>query len=402
MKPRILINMHYMEIGGAETSLVGLLQTLDPSRVEVDMFINEHRGEMMSYIPEWVHVLPERKAYTMIECPIGRVVRSGYLHIAAARLLAKIHFRIYAALRHLTDLSAQHGFVNKYVIPLLPSLRDLGEYDLAIAFLPPYGIVLDKVRARKKVCWIHTDYTQIEIDRRMEMSGWRRYDNVVSVSTAVTRSFCSLFPSLAPRMIDMENILSREFVRSRADSEPAPADMPHADGELTLLTIGRFCHAKKLEEVPALCRGLRERGLPVRWYIIGYGGGAWQIERAIADEGMQEYVILLGKRDNPYPYIKSCDWYVQPSRYEGKSVVVREAQMLGKAVIITAYPTSSAQIESGVDGVIVPLPLEECTEAMAAALADSELRAAIENYVSSHDYGNEREAEKIYDMLPLE
>ena len=402
MKPRILINMHYMEIGGAETSLIGLLQTLDPSRVDVDLFINEHRGEMMAYIPEWVNVLPERKAYTMIESPIGRVVRSGYLHIAAARFVAKLHFKLYAAMNHLVDLSAQHGFVNKYVMSVLPSLGDLGEYDLAIAFLPPYGIVLDKVRAKRKVCWIHTDYTQIEIDKAMELSVWRRYDNIVSVSKEVTRSFCGIFPELSGKMIDMENILSRRFVCRRAESEPRPSDMPKAEDEITLLTIGRFCHAKKLEEVPAICRGLRDRGLPVKWYIIGYGGGVQQIVQAIADEGMEGHVILLGKRDNPYPYIKACDWYVQPSRYEGKSVVVREAQMLGKPVIITAYPTSSAQLLNGVDGVIVPLPLEECTAAMAATLADSELRAAIENYVSSHDYGNEREAEKIYDMLPLE
>lgn len=67
-------------------------------------------------------------------------------------------------------------------------------------------------------------------------------------------------------------------------------------------------------------------------YIIGYGGSDEYIRRAIATEGMDGRVILLGKRENPYPYIKACDWYVQPSRYEGKSVVVREAQMLGKAV----------------------------------------------------------------------
>ena len=39
MKPRIFIAMHYMEIGGAETALVGLLNALDPARVDVDLFL---------------------------------------------------------------------------------------------------------------------------------------------------------------------------------------------------------------------------------------------------------------------------------------------------------------------------------------------------------------------------
>lgn len=57
---------------------------------------------------------------------------------------------------------------------------------------------------------------------------------------------------------------------------------------------------------------------------------------------MQERVIILGKKDNPYPYMRACDLYVQPSRYEGKAVTVREAQLLGKPVVITTMPPPPA------------------------------------------------------------
>ena len=65
MKPHILINMHYLEIGGAETALIGLLNALDSKRVDVDLFLHDHRGEMMQFVPEWVNVLPAIKEYTM-------------------------------------------------------------------------------------------------------------------------------------------------------------------------------------------------------------------------------------------------------------------------------------------------------------------------------------------------
>ena len=144
---------------------------------------------------------------------------------------------------------------------------------------------------------------------------------------------------------------------------------------------------------------LMEKGLLVKWYIIGYGGNDDYIRKAIVNEGMEENVILLGKRANPYPYIKACDWYIQPSRYEGKSVVVREAQILGKPVIITDYPTSVSQIQNGIDGIIVPMDVDKCAEAMAMALTDERQKKSIVDYLVPHDYGNESEVEKIYSLV---
>ena len=51
MKKRILIVSHALELGGAERSLVGLMNALDPDRAEVDLFLLRHEGEMMNMIP---------------------------------------------------------------------------------------------------------------------------------------------------------------------------------------------------------------------------------------------------------------------------------------------------------------------------------------------------------------
>ena len=399
MKPRIFINIHYLEIGGAETSLIGLLQALAPKRVDVDLFLNDHRGEMMSYIPEWVNVLPPCKAYTMIERPIKEVIKAGYIHIALARLWAKIRFGLYACKKQPIDGSAIFGYVGKHVTPLLPSLKHYGEYNLAISFVTPHNIVLDKVLAKKKICWIHTDYTNINVNTALELPIWRSYDHIVSISKEVTKNFCQIFPTLRDKIIEIENILSPRFIRQRANSESQPSDMPKVGNGYTLLTIGRYCAAKKLEEIPIICRMLTEKGLTVKWYIIGYGGSDDYIRKVIVNEGMEENVILLGKRANPYPYIKACDWYIQPSRYEGKSVVVREAQILGKPVIITDYPTSASQLQNGIDGIIVPIDVDKCAEAMAMALTDERQKKSIVNYLITHDNSNEPEVEKIYSLV---
>lgn len=170
---------------------------------------------------------------------------------------------------------------------------------------------------------------------------------------------------------------------------------------MRLLSIGRFTHAKNYDNVPDIARRIvTDHGIDdLRWYIIGFGGDEQLIRRNIDRAGMQEHVVLLGKKSNPYPYIKACDLYVQPSRYEGKSVTVREAQILCKPVVVTNYPTAHSQINDGVDGVIVPLDNEGCARGIASVMADSALRQRLASYLAAHDYGNESEVNKIYKLL---
>lgn len=166
-----------------------------------------------------------------------------------------------------------------------------------------------------------------------------------------------------------------------------------------LLSVGRFSEAKNYDNVPDICRRMVESGVDVKWFLIGYGGDEALIRQRIKEAGMANHVIILGKKSNPYPYIKACDIYVQPSRYEGKSVTVREAQMLCKPVVVTNYPTASSQIKDGLDGVIVPMDNEGCAKGLARVILDEALQQRLEEYLKEHDYGNEAEVEKIYRLL---
>ena len=116
---------------------------------------------------------------------------------------------------------------------------------------------------------------------------------------------------------------------------------------------------------------------------------------------MEDRVIILGKKENPYPYLKACDLYVQPSRYEGKAVTVREAQMLCKPVVITRYATSASQLEDGVDGVIVPMDNEGCAEGIAAVIRDEKLRQKLIKNTKARDYTNAKEIQKIYRVMEV-
>lgn len=390
--------MHYLELGGAEISLIGLLQALDYTKYKVDLFIHRHQGELMRFIPKEVNLLAEIPAYACIESPIKEAMFRGQYGVVLGRLKAKIRARGYRSKDSSKPQYAIYQYIAQAVEPHLPSLDKYGEYDLAISFLQPHNYVLSKLKAKKKACWIHTDYTKVEIDTEAELPVWSAYDHIVSISPDVTKSFLQVFPSLKDRIVVIENILSSDFVRKRAGEKDVSAEMPKKDGVVNVLSVGRFTDAKNYDNVPDICRRVREKGLDVRWYIIGFGDDTL-IRQKIQEAGMEDHVIILGKRTNPYPYIKVCDLYAQPSRYEGKSVTVREAQMLCKPVVVTNYPTAKSQIQNGIDGVIVPMDNEGCAQGVADLVKDVKLQHEIVDYLKIHDYGNENEVEKIELLL---
>lgn len=391
MKKRILIVNHYMEIGGAERSLLGLLNAIDTKKYDVDLFIHSHRGEFMKGIPSYINLLPEEPKYATLLSPLLQVFFKGYLDIFLARLLAKFKYEFFLKRIKQSESIAVFQYMANCTTPLLPSLKKFGEYDLAISFMNPHNVVLDKVLARKKIAWIHTDYSVVHVNRVQELKIWRKYDYIISISDKVTDTFLQIFPELKSKIVLIENILSPAFVREQADILDVSEEMQEKDGIVKICSVGRFTSAKNFDNIPWICKLIVEQGIKIRWYLIGYGGEEQLIREQIKKSGMEKVVVILGKRDNPYPYMKACDIYIQPSRYEGKSVTVREAQMLYKPVIITDYPTAKSQIVEGRDGVIVPMDNEGCAKKIVEIIHNTELQNLLISYLQGHDYGNEKE-----------
>lgn len=392
MRPKIFIAIQYLELGGVERSLIGLLEAIDYSRYEVDLFVYRHSGELMQFIPKEVNLIPEIDAYTTLTRPIKAIVHEGYYGIALGRLWAKYKAWRFGKLNKAGENYSVFQYVADATTKFLPSINNT-VYDLAISFLTPHNIVRDKVNAKRKAAWIHTDYSNIAIDAKCELKSWSTFDYIASISGNAKEAFISKFPSLASKVTVIENILSEEFVRQQSMLEK-----PELNGEINILTVGRFCYPKALDNAVRICAELIKMGLPIKWYAIGYGDEQ-TIKDAIKECSMEDYFIILGKKSNPYPYIAACDIYVQPSRYEGKAVTVREAQILRRPVVITAFSTSMSQLSDGFDGIIVPQNILEAAKGIKSLIENRELQNIFRKNMAITDYGNTCETEKIYKMI---
>ena len=395
---KILIVSHAMEIGGAERALLGLLESIDSTRVSVDLFLLRHEGELLDLIPDYINLLPPIPAYTVLARPIVQTIKEGHLMLSAARLVGKYRAKQYDQKHGLTESGVAIEYSHKYTKRFMPPIQPEVEYDLAISFLTPHYFVAEKVRAKKKVAWIHTDYSVVQVDTASEVSMWSCYDYIASISDNVTETFLSVFPSLKEKIVLIENILPKTLIVRQTEAFTVENEMPN-DSTIKLLSIGRFSNPKNFDNVPDICRRILKAGLDIKWYLIGYGGDEPLIRRRITEASMEDRVIILGKKENPYPYIKACDLYVQPSRYEGKAVTVREAQMLCKPVVITRYATSASQLEDGVDGVIVPMENEGCAAGIESVIRDEKLQHKLIENTKTRDYTNAEEIQKIYRMM---
>lgn len=392
----LLIISHAMEIGGAERALLGLLYSIDYTKYKVDLFLCRHEGELLKEIPKEVNLLDTNQS-RYLAVSMKSLLKEKAFKILCGRLKAKILSKnTVKKLGLKPDNQVELTYSHKYTYQYMDFINPNKEYDLAISFLTPHYICINKCNAKKKIAWIHTDYSTIDIDVKTELDMWNKFDYIASISNQCTKAFLEKFPTLEDKIIRIDNIVTKEMLEKQSNENIDEMK----DDCVKLLSVGRFSYAKNFDNVPEICSEILKNGINVKWYLIGFGGDEQLIKDKIKEYNMQEHVIILGKRSNPYPYIKACDIYVQPSRYEGKAVTVREAQILHKPVIITKFPTSSSQLVDGVDGVVVPMNNnKECAKGIVEFINNKELQSNIINNLKNKDYSNSNEVEKIYKIM---
>lgn len=394
---KVLISSFDMEIGGVERSLISMLDNFDYENYDVDLMLYSHSGDLMKLLPKKPNLLTEDKKYKTFRLSIGETIKRGNFAIGITRLLARYNAKKTANKNNLNDSGCiQMQYMWKYALPFLPKLEK--QYDVAISYLWPHYFVADKVNAKTKIAWIHTDYSKIDTDIEIDLDMWNKFDYIAAVSKDCKNAFLSKYPSLKDKVIIIENITSPSFVRSMA--EESVDDLDTEENVFKVVSVGRYCDAKGFDNAIKALRILHDRGYTnIKWYIVGYGSDEELYRRLIKENNLEDSFILLGKKTNPYPYMKRADLYAQPSRYEGKAVTVSEAQILGKAVMLTNYTTAHSQVNDGIDGYITDLSIEGIADGIEKLYKDRKLRETLERNCNSFDFSNAFELEKLYELI---
>lgn len=385
---KVLISSFDLEVGGVERSLISMLNNFDYDNYNVDLMLYSHTGDFMNLLPNQPNLLKENKYYKTFRMSIGKIIKNGKLKIVVGRIVAKIKARGYGY--------KQMQYMWKYTLRYLPKTNK--KYDVAISFLWPHYYVAEKVNANLKIAWIHTDYSTIDTDVELDFKMWNKFDFIVAVSEDCKKSFLIKYPQLNKKIIVIENITSPDFVRIQAKEKID--DFPRNKDDFNILSVGRYCEAKGFDNAIKALKILHDKGYKgIKWYIVGYGSDEELLKKLIIDNKLEESFILLGKKINPYPYMKACDLYIQPSRYEGKAVTVTEAQILCKPIVITNYYTASSQVNDGFDGHITELSVEGIVNGIEKLYKEKTFRHTLERNCSNTNYSNSFGLNKLYKII---
>ena len=172
----------------------------------------------------------------------------------------------------------------------------------------------------------------------------------------------------------------------------------HYDG-IRILTVGRLTELKAYPVAIEAMRLLKKANIDARWYVLGEGPEREKLEKQISDAGLEQDFLLLGAVDNPYPYYAQADLYVHATQYEGKSIAIQEAQILGRAVIASDRSGNREQIQSGEDGILCDLTAEAVKDAVIYLLQNPQEKKKMEMTASAKMMTQEDDLHLLKNLL---
>lgn len=272
-------------------------------------------------------------------------------------------------------------------------------YDCAIAYrtddIDIAIATLYRIQARKKIFWVHGKTLCEPASMWNRDSEYSKFDAICCVSKTAQMFFSILYPSAGDKTMVIHNFFNIQDIHVQAAKT-----IKEAMNTVSIVTVGRLSKEKGQNMIPKTARILLDKGFVFKWYLIGDGDLKTCIEKEIEHNQVKDYVILLGAKKNPYPYMKNCDIYVQTSFLEAHCLTVEEAKILGKPIVITPELSMMEQIRHAETGLIARNKTPEAIASCIGEMLESPLLCEkfIKN-LQDEKYNNQEELQKLYDFI---
>lgn len=396
----VLFVINTLGQAGAETALLELLNRMNPKEYHISLYVLMNQGEMVRELPKHVKLLNRHyEAVSVLSSEGQRALRRQVLRAMFTRMTVVKCFPY--LLQNLGVMLAKKRILpDKLLWRVLSEGGQIlaGHYDLAVAFLEGGSAyyVADHVNADRKAAFIHVDYQKAGYTRALDKDCYLKYDRIFAVSGEVKEVFLTVYPECKPRTEIFHNLINKDKIRSKAKLSGGFDD---AFTGQRILTVGRLMKQKAFEVSIEAMKLLKDAGLQARWYVLGEGDQRGFLEERIRKLGLEEEFILLGAVENPYPYMLQADVYVHASRFEGKSIAIQEAQILGKAILVSDCSGNREQIEHNVDGLMCSLTPEEIAKGVRELLEDAGKRKCLGEAAALRKMAEEGELDKLLSLL---
>lgn len=397
---KILFIINTLGRAGAETALLELLRRLEDVEYEIFLYVIMGQGEMIGQVPSHVRLLnPSFNPCSVL----SRKGKSGL-----AKTVCRAFFKNGGWIHKLRCMRISYSSMKRqgkiqtdkllWRVVADGALRFEEDFDLAVAWLEGASAyyVADHVKAARKCGFIHTDYESAGYTKEMDQGCWDGFYRIFAVSEETRKHFLAVYPQYASKTGVFHNLLNREIIRMKGRTGTGFTD---GYGGRRLLTVGRLTYHKAYDIAIDAMKLLKDSGQKVRWYVLGEGDQRKALEKKIAMLGLQEEFVLIGTVENPYPYYAQADIYVHATRFEGKSIAIQEAQILGCAIIASDCNGNREQIVNGQDGILCELTPAGIADSIMELLEDEQRRKALGHRAEKKNEGQEQELQMFLKLL---
>lgn len=319
---KILFIMNNLGGGGAEKVLIDILDVFDYKKYKVDLLVITKEGLYIDELNKNVtlkHIfkpirVKQEKIKSIIEIIRGKTIR--------------------------------------YFAPMIYKSIIREKYDVEIAFLEgfPSTYLLSKSTNRnsKKIAWIHTDLKKSRtLSFKNERKMYSKIDKVVCVSKDSKKVFEDLYRDQSEKAQIIYNIINKEKIREKANEI-----IDYKFTIPTIVSVGRLSVEKRFDILIKAHKILIDNGIENKLLILGEGCKRQELEELIVKLDVKDSVDLIGFKNNPYPYIEQADVFSLASDFEGFSLVVAEALVLGKPIVATRCVGPIELLNDGEFGVL--------------------------------------------------
>ncbi|WP_377864784.1 glycosyltransferase [Bacillus sp. R86525] len=392
MKKKILFMIINMNIGGTEKALLNMVAEIPKEKYEVTILMSEKKGDFLNSIPKEVHI-EYVKGYKEMQYILNKPTRLVIADFIKQRKIVKA--LQLAVLYIISKIMKERSVIFKYCLQNYEGTYK--NYDIAIAYAGPMDFisyfVANKVEARRKIQWIHFDIEKIYFNKHFVNKVYKKFQHVFVVSDLGKMKLTQAVPELINKTETFLNIISPEMICKMANEGIGFTD----DFEgVRILTVGRLSIEKGQDLTISVLAKLKEAGFNVRWYCIGDGKERGMYEKLVENYDVQGDYIFLGAVSNPYPFMKQCDLYVQPSRYEGYCITLAEARCFNNPIISTDFTGASEQIIHNHNGLIVQFDEQQMYDSIVQILSDKLLDERLRKNIEKEVVDTREELKKLY------
>ncbi|NGX84735.1 glycosyltransferase [Aequorivita sp. KMM 9714] len=389
-KIKLLFVIESLTLAGSEKSLIALLTNLDSELYEIDLQLFRYGGELEGFLPNYVNVLPVLPYNDFVSRPFIQNFKSLNFKFIKAKLTYSLGLR---------KRTRNHSEIAKLYWESVQNTFSIQskKYDVAIAFAQgvPTFYVMDKVKATKKVTWVNANMQFTKNNIEFQRLYYSKYDYIVAISEGTKDHMINYFPDLKSNFIVISNIIDSKSIFQMA--RLYKPEFYH--NKFNILTVGRLDEGMKGMDITIeTCKVLKEHGVNFHWYIIGEGAFKSEMESFIKNNELQNDVSLLGSTDNPYPFFKVADLYVQTSRHEGYGRTIAEARMLNLPIVTTNFDTVGLQIKHKKNGIITAMNPESVADGIIDIMNDKKLYNTIQDNLKKEPKEN-TETIKRFDAM---